>query len=247
MTCAHAAGNAGTTCRDAVDECDVAEACTGASAACPADSKQPDMTACASDGILCTQDVCVSGACEHPDVIGSGPETCYDLVDNNGDCNTDCQDPLCACGAIVNACNHLCTSSIRFGRQGRFCRYQLNGAFVSGVPHDPPTEDLGLLMSNVGGTLVAATLPAGSLVPRGDPGHYIYKSGPAIKNGGFSKVRVYPDKGNPSVTRFNVYYYGDCSGATTAFMTTQVSLGTDVFYTEGDWTERPAGWQTQLP
>src|SRR5437870_9584923 len=35
--CTHPAGNAGTVCRDSAGQCDVAETCTGTSAACPAD------------------------------------------------------------------------------------------------------------------------------------------------------------------------------------------------------------------
>src|SRR6185369_2155614 len=36
--CQHAAGNAGVTCRAAAGVCDVAEVCTGTSAACPPDA-----------------------------------------------------------------------------------------------------------------------------------------------------------------------------------------------------------------
>src|SRR5206468_365292 len=35
--CIHPAGNAGTVCRAALNECDLAETCTGTSSACPAD------------------------------------------------------------------------------------------------------------------------------------------------------------------------------------------------------------------
>jgi hypothetical protein len=55
-------------CRAAAGVCDVAENCTGSSAACPADAVQTAGSACGDDGNPCTVDVCdgVSAACGHP-------------------------------------------------------------------------------------------------------------------------------------------------------------------------------------
>lgn len=53
---------AGQTCRAASSACDVAEACTGASAACPDDGFAPPDTAC-DDGDPCTLDTCRAGSC----------------------------------------------------------------------------------------------------------------------------------------------------------------------------------------
>jgi len=44
--CVHAPGNPGVVCRPAAGDCDVAEACTGSSADCPADSFQPSSVVC---------------------------------------------------------------------------------------------------------------------------------------------------------------------------------------------------------
>src|SRR5439155_17622230 len=52
-SCQHPAGNSGTVCRAAVDECDAAETCTGASTTCPTDAKRPAGTACTDDGNVC--------------------------------------------------------------------------------------------------------------------------------------------------------------------------------------------------
>lgn len=61
--CAHPAGNAGTLCRPATDQCDVAESCDGVSTICPANQFQPDFTPC-DDGDACTtNDVCFAGSC----------------------------------------------------------------------------------------------------------------------------------------------------------------------------------------
>ncbi len=66
--CQHPAGNAGTVCRPAVNECDIADTCTGTSATCPADAVKPPGTACTDDGNVCTTDLCngtVPPACVH--------------------------------------------------------------------------------------------------------------------------------------------------------------------------------------
>ena len=61
--CAHPAGNAGAVCRPAAGQCDVAETCTGASTACPADGFKPNGTACDDSNACTTADACSNGAC----------------------------------------------------------------------------------------------------------------------------------------------------------------------------------------
>src|SRR5438552_14035613 len=56
--CTHPVGNAGAVCRAAVNECDLAETCTGTSTTCPADAVKAAGTACTDDGNACTTDVC---------------------------------------------------------------------------------------------------------------------------------------------------------------------------------------------
>jgi hypothetical protein len=83
---------AGTECRAAVNECDVAEFCTGDSLSCPADSKRPNGTPCSSDGNICTDDICQNGACVH--------------VPNSAACADDgnpCTDDVC----VQGLCLHL--------------------------------------------------------------------------------------------------------------------------------------------
>jgi hypothetical protein len=63
LGCQHTAGNSGAVCRAAVGSCDIAESCTGASTACPADQQQPNGTVC-DDGNSCTaNEACQAGAC----------------------------------------------------------------------------------------------------------------------------------------------------------------------------------------
>ena len=75
--CTHPAGNAGTVCRPATDQCDLAETCTGASVECPADQCQPNGTSC-DDGDACTTgETCQECACGGVTPTVCGPcETC---------------------------------------------------------------------------------------------------------------------------------------------------------------------------
>ncbi len=80
-TCQFASSD--TVCRPAAGECDVAETCTGSSAACPADGFKQNGTAC-NDGNLCTEnDQCSNGQC-----VGT-PKNC----DDGKSCTTDSCDP----------------------------------------------------------------------------------------------------------------------------------------------------------
>jgi hypothetical protein len=54
--CQHPAGNAGAVCRAVAGPCDVAEACTGASTACPGDDFKPASTVCRAAAGQCDLD-----------------------------------------------------------------------------------------------------------------------------------------------------------------------------------------------
>ena len=64
--CAHPAGNGGTVCRAASGECDVAEACTGSSTACPTDGVKPGGTECRAS----------AGACDVAEACNGTGKTC---------------------------------------------------------------------------------------------------------------------------------------------------------------------------
>jgi hypothetical protein len=73
-SCTHPAGNAGTECRAAVNECDIAETCSGTSATCPTNGYKSNGAACTDDGNVCTLDECNAGVCGHP--AGNSGATC---------------------------------------------------------------------------------------------------------------------------------------------------------------------------
>src|SRR5205809_813734 len=100
-TCTHAAGNAGTVCRAAAGECDVADTCTGTSATCPADAKQPAGTACTADTNPCTLDQCdgSTNTCTHP--AGNAGTVCRAAV-NECDLAESCTGTSTTCPANVD-------------------------------------------------------------------------------------------------------------------------------------------------
>src|SRR5206468_11677091 len=85
--CTHPAGNAGATCRAATGQCDVAEACTGASSVCPPDAFKSSTASCTgtSQGSACdddgadhcagTSDLCIDvfRAATEPCRVSQGP------------------------------------------------------------------------------------------------------------------------------------------------------------------------------
>jgi len=125
--CAHPAGNAGTECRAAVDECDIAEACSGSSTTCPPDLFKSDGTECNSDGQPCSEDRCKEGKCDHttPAAQGTPCRASLGLCDlaeectgSSTSCPNDAKQPagtvcrgaadICdvaeVCNGIVNGC-----------------------------------------------------------------------------------------------------------------------------------------------
>jgi RHS repeat-associated protein len=98
LTCQHAAGNPGATCRAAAGECDLAETCTGTSTTCPPDAKKAANTACTDDGNVCTTDTCdgTNVTCQH--AAGNAGTTCRAAA---GECDVaeTCTGTSTACPA----------------------------------------------------------------------------------------------------------------------------------------------------
>ena len=64
--CGHAAGNAGTICRASAGTCDLAETCSGTSAACPADQRVANGTVCRAAAGACDLAEACNGAVACP-------------------------------------------------------------------------------------------------------------------------------------------------------------------------------------
>ena len=88
-----------TTCRPAVDVCDVLESCTGSSADCPTDAKAPAGTPCGSNA---------NTVCDDPDTCdGSG--TCQD---NNAPDTTTCRPSANGCDQLESCENGVCPPDV---------------------------------------------------------------------------------------------------------------------------------------
>ena len=77
-SCSYPAGNSGTECRPSAGQCDVAESCTGASGACPANGFQPNTTSCVgtSNGDACDGTDSCDGAGNCDDGYLASTSTC---------------------------------------------------------------------------------------------------------------------------------------------------------------------------
>ena len=78
VTCQHPAGNAGAVCRPAAGVCDVAETCTGASGACPADAFAAASIVCrGANGVCDAVETCTGSSPACPaDAVASSTQVC---------------------------------------------------------------------------------------------------------------------------------------------------------------------------
>ena len=144
------AGNLGTECRAAAGDCDVAEACDGTNAACPADATKQSGTACTDDGNPCTTDTCdgTSNTCQH--AAGNAGTECRaaagvcDVAEACDGTNTACpadafQPSTTVCRAGAGACDvaESCTGSSAdcpadaFQDQGTVCRAAVDACDIA--------------------------------------------------------------------------------------------------------------------
>src|SRR5207253_10654203 len=97
------AGNVGTVCRAAVNECDLAETCTGSSTSCPPDLVKAAGTACTDDGNACTTDMCNgtvgAPACTHP--AGNAGTVCPAAVNDCALADSDATSSPCRPAALL--------------------------------------------------------------------------------------------------------------------------------------------------
>jgi hypothetical protein len=122
--------DAGTVCREAADDCDQEEVCSGSSIACPIDRKRANGATCSSDDNPCTRDICSSGTCTHPALQDGttcpGGSCCGgQCLDTGGDeancggCGVSCETGETCCGG---ACVNLLTDRQNCGLCGKRCR-----------------------------------------------------------------------------------------------------------------------------
>jgi cysteine-rich repeat protein len=119
----------GTICRPAADVCDVAETCTGTSAACPPDAFAPATTICRPSAGACdVADTCTgtSPTCPADQLAPAGlicPSTSTTLPPSL--CGNGAVDPgeQCDLGAAVNGTPGVCcTATCAFRAAGQECR-----------------------------------------------------------------------------------------------------------------------------
>lgn len=109
-----------TECRAADGECDVAESCTGTTAACPSDAVKGGGVTCSTDGNVCTNDICngTSKTCTHS-AVADGPRTGCDAAGDQ--CNNA---SLCVSGSCQPGGPKADGTNCEIGTSGDLCDAQ---------------------------------------------------------------------------------------------------------------------------
>ncbi len=116
--------SAGTSCRGSAGLCDVAETCSGSSAACPADGYLGGGTSCRGSAGLCdVAEVCSgsSAACPADGYLGGGT-SCRAAIAGGCDIAETCSGSSAACPAdTVSSSSTLCRASLGICDRPDFC------------------------------------------------------------------------------------------------------------------------------
>jgi DNA-binding beta-propeller fold protein YncE len=138
---------AGEVCRPAIDECDIADTCTGAAASCPADAVHPDAD--------------VDGFCDPIDICPQDFDP--DQQDRDEDGPGDACDPCTNLfGIFADRPRALAT---RLTRPAGAQKLVLTGKFLPFPPTPPITPVLSgvrVLVEDSGGVRIDATVPGGA-------------------------------------------------------------------------------------
>lgn len=224
----------------ALDQCHAPGTCDPSSGTC-SNPNAGDGTSC-NDGDTCSSDdQCVAGVCQ------GGPgscEVCTDQQDNDGDGLIDCLDADCPnCLPITNTCHHPCVTQIVFQRRG-LDRVHLQASFKPLTPIDPGAEQVGLLITNANGVVLADLLAPGAMRRVGKSWTATVKSAKAA--GGMFKIKI-TTLADLSY-RINIRGFEEMSSsATLATMSVQLLVGDDVALATNVWSPLKTGWRVQLP
>jgi hypothetical protein len=202
-----------TICRSAAGACDVAEFCTGASAACPADALRPSGFVCRSSTGACdVAETCTGAGAACPADVSSDEDgdgfcgagdNCPEVAnpsqaDTDGDGVGDACDP-CSTSNPPVLTSKTKLSLVRILPPDGADRLKFTGAaLVPTVPAiDPLTKGVRVLVrDDAGATVVAAILPGGAYDATAKRGWrangtgttHVYRDGSTAPLGGITKV-----------------------------------------------------------
>jgi len=193
----------------------------------------------------CNQD-CTCGPCV-PTPENASP-VCSDMIDNDCDGLIDCADPDCN---NILPCNPAKKDPtiIKFGNGPLDL---LRGhAKLERAPVDVLSMAVGILLTNLQGSIYSDTLPAGALTANASGTSFWYRNTNARTAGGISNLKIKQSRDGTSYA-FKFASYADLSAATTPDMRLQFYLGEDanaaqdgrIFITlEAPWKQTPHGWR----
>ena len=228
----------GNGIQTAGEECDDGNAVDGDG--CEADCTLP----VCGNAILDAGEQCDDGntlAGDGCSALCQNEEKCADLVDNDGDNLIDCEDPDCAtCPEILKDPASIKLSPIRPDR------LRIHGGVIPETAVDPPTEPVGILITNANGVVYRVVLQPGDMRALG-AGSFGFvdkkaRSGKGSRNGLY-RLKVRDVNGRYHLV---VQAFTNLDAATLPTMATQFLIGNDVFLTKGVWTQTRKGWELEF-
>jgi cysteine-rich repeat protein len=217
------------------------------------DGNNLDGDGCSS---TCVREFCGDGIvqaelgerCEPPSTPGCDrdchrTEICDNLVDDNDDGRTDCEDPLCpTCLPILRD-----PGRIRFDPTGAgHDDLTVHGSFEPATAIDPLSQHVGILLTNARGTVYRAELPPGTMRGTGRVVSYRDKAA-ARAHHGIASLTIRLRRPGRGTYTFTLKAYDDLSAATEARMTLQWYVGDGAFMNESEWHRTGRGWTLHLP
>jgi cysteine-rich repeat protein len=185
--------------------------------------------------------------CELPSTPGCDAachrvEICSNMVDDDGDGLTDCEDGDCPpCLPIEKD-----PGIIRFGAPAAgHDLLVIHGSLSPGEILDVAGESTGILLTNADGTIYSAELPGGSLRTRSSTFFAFRDRSALVARRGIWKIDVHRRRRGGYTFRLKAY--GDLSAATRPLMTVQWHLGGTVFMNNSVWQQTRHGWKLDLP
>jgi hypothetical protein len=148
----------------------------------------------------------------------------------------------------VKGCPHPCPARIIFrGDMATPDFFEFHGLIKLTTPLSSPSPAFAVSLSNTA-QIFSFSIPAGGLKEEGS-GVFTFNDNNARTVGGIGFVKIAQRDGMPDVYKIDIQAFDASleSKATVPNMTVKFSLGSDVFQTTNDWTQKPNGWFLNLP
>ncbi len=171
---------------------------------------------------------------------------CGDLDDEDGNGLYDCDDITCA--GVMNRIYREPAKIMQFDRE--LDRFKTRGGIpvLNPADFDPPTQRVGILVSNAHHVLLRTWLEPGSFPtgPPTTPNRWMYVNRSARETGGVFSFQIARNGTLKSRREIRLKMFGDLSDATEPTMTVELVVGPRLYCTKASWRKLPIGWALSI-